>query len=270
MSLSFHVRHEVTAERLARILQAFSRGTAYEHITQFKRQLGRLRKLNLIQGVGSEVELTSSGHALMKLTKEKPQLLPDLLHYDHYVKWDKDEPLENAFSWTYRAFCDYLVRQGEFKLTSSNLEVVVTELDGSIWESAHFSDFVETNTQKGDVSLSTDSFSGILHILEALQPPVIDNRTFTRRHFCPPEMLALALGWVAQETGGQLGIDLLLTPERRELLCRVCLLDPMALDRALDWMLPLYPEVIEPGTRTGAYGRFVRLKKYPELQDLVT
>jgi len=61
---------------------------------------------------------------------------------------------------------------------------------------------------------------------------------------------------------------MLLTPERREMLYRICLLEP-ALDRALDWMLPLYPQVI-PGTRAGIYGRFVRLHKLPELSDLRT
>jgi len=83
-------------------------------------------------------------------------------------------------------------------------------------------------------------------------------------------LLLLALGYVAQQTEAEIGIDLLLTPERREMLCHVCLLEPAALDRALDWMLPLYPQVIEPGTRAGVYGRFVRLHKMPELSDLIT
>ncbi len=52
------------------------------------------------------------------------------------------------------------------------------------------------------------------------------------------------------------------------MLSRACLLEPTALDRALDWMLPLYPQVIEPGTHAGVYGRFVRLRKMPELSDL--
>lgn len=50
----------------------------------------------------------------------------------------------------------------------------------------------------------------------------------------------------------------------------ICLLEPAALDRALDWMLPLSPQVIEPGTRAGVYGRFVRLRKMPKLSDLRT
>ncbi|MBN1877088.1 MAG: hypothetical protein JXA33_22890 [Anaerolineae bacterium] len=119
------------------------------------------------------------------------------------------------------------------------------------------------------MSLSKFSLVGATHWLKALTPPVIENDIFTRRHFCPPELALLALGWVGQATNGDLCIDFLLTPERRESLCRICLLDPSALDRVLDWTLPLYPTVVQPGTGAGVYGRFVRFLRWPELRDLL-
>ena len=56
-----------------------------------------------------------------------------------------------------------------------------------------------------------------------------------------------------------------MTPARREAICRLCLLEPATLDRALDRTIPAFPAFIEPGTRTGAYGRFVRLKSVPTI-----
>jgi hypothetical protein len=96
----------------------------------------------------------------------------------------------------------------------------------------------------------------------------MNGQQFSRRFFCPPELMVLALSWVAQTSGGELGIDFLLSPERRKALCMLCLLDHAALDRSIDWALPLFAECIRPGTRAGAYGRFVRFVHWPQLADL--
>ena len=266
MTLNFHVRHEVTPDRTSEVLQAIARGDAFDHVIQFERQMGRLRQLGLVKDTG--LELTPLADTLLRIIDAKPQLLSDLMHYIHYTCWSETEPLEHAFLWTYRVFCDRLVEQGECELTHQWIEASVTHLLGVIRESPHFAYAVAVETKKGAISLSTDSLNGVLHWLRSLRPPTIEGDTFTRRHFCPPELLLLALGYVALQTEAEIGIDLLLTPERREMLCHVCLLEPAVLDRALDWMLPLYPEVVEPGTGAGVYGRFVRLRKVPELRDL--
>jgi hypothetical protein len=268
MTLNFHMRHEVTPERTFEVLQALAEGIPFDHVIQFDRQVGRLRKLGLVEGIGNDLQLTPMANELLRITDAKPQLVFDLMHYSHYTLWTQAEPLVNAFAWTYQALCCQLFEQGERGLESQYLESTVTRLIGGIRESSHFAHAVAAETKKGAISLSTDSLNGVLHWLRPLRPPVIEGDTFTRRHFCPPELLLLALGHAAQQTEAEIGIDLLLTTERRDLLCRVCLLDPAALDRVLDWMLPLYPEVVEPGTRTGAYGRFVQLRKMPELNDL--
>ena len=148
----------------------------------------------------------------------------------------------------------------------NTLEPIVSTLINEIEAEACFE--VE-ETRKAVVSLSWRSLKGVLNWLDGVVPPVIENETLTRRYFCPPELALLAAGWVAQQTEGELGIDFLLTPERREMICKVCLLDPMALDRVLDWTLPLYPEVMVAGTNAGVYGRFLRFLKWPESSDLL-
>jgi hypothetical protein len=117
-------------------------------------------------------------------------------------------------------------------------------------------------------SFGPKSLAAIHKWLSALDPPVIENDVFTRRSFCPPELLLLALGWVVGREGLP-ETDVLLSRETRDAVCRVCLLEPTAFDRALDWMIPIFPRVIAPGTTAGFYGRFVRLHKLPELSDVI-
>lgn len=193
----------------------------------------------------------------------KPQVRVDVVHFMLYAGWSEQSPAINSPLWSYRQVCNYFWNHAPLDILA-----VVTTLVEEVINSAEQVFGNVRGYEFGEVSFSDKSIRGVRKWLEDLLPPVIEGDTFTRRHFCPPELMLLALGYVSQQTTSEIGIDLLLTPERREMLCKVCLLDPTALDRVLDWMLPLYPEVVEPGTRTGAYGRFVRLRKMPELRDL--
>lgn len=218
--------------------------------------------LGLLDKNASGVGVSEKGLQLQGL---KPKIRPDLAHFMLYTGWSKERPTSNTLFWSYRLVCDYFWEHSPLDILQTSPVLVEEVINRS--EQA----FVGVQGySSGTVSFSDKSIRGVRKWLEALRPPVIENDTFTRRHFCPPELLLLALGYVAQQTEAEIGIDLLLTPERREMLCHICLLEPAALDRALDWMLPLYPQVIEPGTGAGFYGRFVRLHKIPELRDLRT
>jgi hypothetical protein len=117
-------------------------------------------------------------------------------------------------------------------------------------------------------ALSPKSVLGMRKWLEALEPAVLCQDRFRRRDVCSAELLLLAIGQTAREDGASLGADLLLTPARRDAICRICLLEPAALDRAVDRAMPAFPRLIEPGTRAGAYGRFIRLKAMPSIEAL--
>lgn len=262
MTLSFHVRHEVTFDRAKEVLFAVAREETYEHVLQFERQITRLRQLGLM----IDNRLTALGEAVFTLCEAKSDLWGDLLHFCHYTLWQPQKSSENGFSWTYRAFVNHIWFLNNFQINVGTLEPVVSTLINKIETEARFE--VE-ETRKAVVSLSWRSLKGVHNWLDGVVPPVIENETFTRRYFCPHELALLAAGWVAQQTEGELGIDFLLTPERRELICKVCLLDPVALDRVLDWTLPLYPEVMVAGTNAGVYGRFLRFLKWPESSDLL-
>ena len=159
-------------------------------------------------------------------------------------------------AWVYRAYCDRLWSRGSVALSSAETKRVVADLLDATH--AAFPDLQLA-------ALSPKSVLGMRKWLEALDPPVLSGDEFRRREVCSPELLLLAIGHVAGEDGADVGVDLPLTPARREAICRLCLLEPATLDRALDRTIPAFPAFIEPGTRAGAYGRFVRLKTVPTI-----
>lgn len=262
MTLSFHIRHEVTFDRAKDVFFATAKNEPYEYVLQGDRQLTRLKKLGLLQNK----ELSPIGETIFTLCERKPDLWGELLHFCHYTLWQPQYSSKNGFSWTYRTFVNHIWDENSLQINVEALEPIVSSLINRIDIEPYFD--VE-ETQKAAVSLSWRSLKGVCNWLDGLAPPVIENDYFTRRYFCPPELTLLAVGWVAQQTEGELGIDFLLTPQRREMICKVCLLDPAALDRVLDWTLPLYPKVMVAGTSAGVYGRFLRLLKWPEMKDLI-
>jgi len=266
--LNFHVRHEVTPERVWDVLTAIVEEYSFDHIVQLDRQIGRLRQLGLVQKVRDKMLPTALGHELYRIGTRKHEVAMDILHYLHYSLWDEQQRLDNTLSWSYRTHCDTLFAAQEFATDKSGLEHLTAELNNKITE--YFGSDV-SKTKKGSVALSVNSIKGIHHWLAILNPPVFENdgEKFSHRSSCSPEMLLLGLGFMARTTGAELGVDLLLTSENRENACRPCLLNPDMLDRELDWMLSLYPSIIQPGTRTGGYGRFVRFMKLPAVGDLL-
>jgi hypothetical protein len=262
--LSFHIRHEVTPERCRAVIEAIAEGQTYQHVLQSDRQEARLRQLGLVTGQ----ELSLEGQALAQVCRQKPVLWGEILHFLHYTRWSPREPTAHAFSWVYRQFTQLLWEANQALVDDGYLKPAVGTLIGIIESEPAFTDVIGSKTRAGTVSLSTASLIGALSWLAVLQPPVMNGQQFSRRFFCPPELMVLALSWVAQTSGGELGIDFLLSPERRKALCMLCLLDHAALDRSIDWALPLFAECIRPGTRAGAYGRFVRFVHWPQLADL--
>lgn len=265
--LNFHVRHEVTPDRVWSVLEAVAEGFDYEHVTQSDRQLSRLRQLDLVTSRG-DLALTPRGQQVYQFGMQKPNALADLWHYLHYTHWRSAQSRENTMFYTYRAYSDLLHEKGRASLHKDMREIYTAELNGHISSEPIFEGF-ETDLQKGAVSLSPNSLRGVEHWLENLSPSVIEDGHFERRHFCIAELAVLALGYVTQASAAELGIEQLLTPEKRMLICRLCMLDESALDQTLDWTLPAFPQLVQAGTSAGSFGRFIRILKVPTLEDLL-
>jgi hypothetical protein len=266
--LDFHIRHEVTPERCWTVLSALDAGEDYGHVVQAERQLSRLRQLDLLAGQALSPQLTKLGKTVVEVGQKNPKLTFDLLHYLHYTRWTSTRPHLNSAFWSYQSYCHLLYDRQECALDQSFKEQIANELDIQIRSSAFFGPYVQQKTRKGVVSISPNTLNGIQHWLAALTPPVILADTFSLRDFCPPGLLLLAIGHVYTSDDTEAGLELLLTPQKRTVLCRVGLLNPQALDRSLDWMLPLYSQIVQPGTRTGSYGRSIRLLRIPTMKDI--
>lgn len=209
------------------------------------------------------LEVTDRGLSLSALGRSlgtsRAQTRMDLLHFLLLTAWSPTAAGSLGVSWTYRLLCGNLWERQTVRLTTDLVRTIVADVLG-----AAAIQFPEAKR----LSYRPDSVRGVRNWLKMLAPPVMHGDEFRRREVCSRELLLLAIGQVAREDGAAIGIDLLLTPERRAAICRICLLEPAVLDRRLDQMLPTFPHLIAPGTRAGPYGRFVRLLAEPDITSL--
>lgn len=212
-------------------------------------------QLGLLERTSAGFQMTSLARLIHTL---RPGVREDVLHFLLHTGSHAD-PQGRGRSWAYRTLCDRLWEAERLILSSAE----ITQLTDEIMTAAQTA-FPNT---KG-FSFSRKSVNGMRAWLGSLAPPVMSTGQFHRREVCSRELLLLAIGAVAKSDGTQLDTELLLTPDRRKAICRICLLDPPSLDRRLDALLPSFPSLISPGTRTGAYGRFIRLHAFPTVEQI--
>ena len=228
--------------------------TLRNEVIDFSQRLGLLT---------TDLPITLTQRAQILLQYPQP-IARDVLHYLAYSTWAPENPGSHVPFWSYRHTVDLL-----WKTDSSVVKDGVKSLvEDVVGESRTLFDGV-TGYDSEKVSYSPKSVRGILLWLSALEPPVVVEGVFRRRQTCSAELIALALGFAARQAGIGAGNDLLLSQERRDAVCRTCLLDPGYLDRLLDWAIPRFPALLAPGMRGGSYGRSVRLLRIPTVEDLV-
>jgi len=215
----------------------------------------------------SKIALSPMGFALSQIREETRN---DLYHYLMYTGWRFERPIDFLQSWAYRYCCDLLWVKEEVDLNSSFVNQLVEDVINSARDT-----FTNLGIQDFDeISFSRKSLNGVQNWLEALQPSVLQSTgssiRYQRRAFCPPELLVMAIGYLLRQENTQaIEIDILLTREKREALCKICQLSPESLDRTLDWAIPTFSEVISPGTTAGFYGRFIRLRQMPTFENII-
>jgi len=217
--------------------------------------------LGLLEKNDTGIGLSESGRAFSQIHGDAQA---DVLHVLMYIGWSETAPLNFLPSWAYRRCCDTYWDAGGFEISSAFLDHLVEGTTSVARET-----FSDTDAAVDEVSFSRKSLSGIHKWLEPLNPPVLIEKRFKRRNFCPPAALSLALGWVIRDLRAIEDSDILLTPQKQEALCRICLLEPIALNRALDWAIVSYPNLYSQAARSGVFGRTIRLKHRPTLQDFI-
>lgn len=225
-----------------------SQQTLKENPLQTARDLGVVEKQWLV--------LTNLGQDILALLRNKPGVWGDVMHGLFYSCWSPGYPTENCFSWSYRTVCNCLWETGNRSIHRGQLASEVVELAMQRFA---------TNR----VSFSKDSVRGVLQWLAELRPRVLDDngRLFSRRSFCPPESLVLAIDFLHDLKGVDYQTNLLLGHEEQEVICKFCLLEPTAFDAVLDWTIGQY-SFLQQGSR-GGWGRYVVLTRKPQLNDFL-
>lgn len=222
--------------------------------------------LGLIEATKAGIVLTSRARIILQ---KREAIQYDLLHYLFSTAWSLESAAQHTRSWFYRVLCERLWAMQEVIVDLETRRTLTQEIDGQL----RF-DFQGVPSFSESISLGSQTMDGALEWLRRLTPAVMEaseKRTwrFHRRAVCSLELFLLALCRSYQLSGAELGMDVLISPQRREETCRLCLLDPLQFDRMLDLILPIYTRFINPGTRSGSYGRFVRFQHFAILEDLV-
>lgn len=219
------------------------------------------QSLGLIISTKEGLEVTPRANVVLKKREAVQQ---DLLHYLFYTAWNAEQPSQQVKSWFYRAICEELWAGQSVKLDHPTRISLTQQLTNQAL--ADFETIEGFVPEKFSIGIQT--MAGALKWLECLRPTVYSGEKFNRRSACSAELFLLALSRSYETSNSAIGMDLLLSPQRRDEICKVCLLDPLYFDRVLDWVLPVYPQFLAQGTRAGSYGRFVRLLRLVKVEDL--
>lgn len=233
---SFHVRHDLqpqfTYELLA-LLYSLPMGQSEESLRQQAEEQGfslRLRKdyskiisslddLDLVERSNKTLLLTPIGRTIAEIGIYQRTLLPELIHFLYMTAYETNPLLR--WSWSYREVCNWLWMSAPCPLKGDKLVNIVSQLASSAFE-------------EESISFSTQSVMGITNWLSALRPPCLDaDKVFSRRITCPIELFVLALHHVYEQQR-QGALSLLITPNLRQDVCRICLITPEAFSELLE------------------------------------
>lgn len=269
--LTLHLDPVRSAENLSTVIDVLARNPAerFPDLASISRRvqedydftdrtepLSLARLLGLLTAERGGCRLSANATSIAAM---RPASRADVLHFLLATAWHDGADPELGCAWAYRAYCNRLWAQGSVRLDAAEAKSAVADLLSEAQEA-----FPEVRL----AALSPKSVLGMRKWFEPLDPSVVTSDQFRRREVCSPELVLMAVGHVAQSDGAVVGSDLPITPARREAVCRICLLEPAALDRALDRTIPVFPSILEPGTRSGAHGRFIRLKAMPTIERI--
>jgi len=184
-----------------------------------------VRQLGLINATG--LSLTDLGAQFYQLARSCPTLFPEAVHHllytTHHFASDKRS------SWAYAKVVDALWTSGERTLNGQ----AMAQLIGMIVDEAAQTYGVSVD----QIAFSHDSVRGVLNWLRALEPPLVTDEgksdLFRRRYFCPVPTFLWAVDFLYRASAAVYGVRVLLTLERIEQLCKLCMLDPSGLENVL-------------------------------------
>ncbi len=267
--ISFHIRNANPDDMRALlwVLNEQSGLSSIQEIVSIAEKKGfrindrkRLESLATAKDLGlvdeNEYRLTEIGDSLVRIDQNKPDLFSEIIHGLQYSLWSEEFPSKFGFSWSYRTICDML---WDFNIPGvTDTRQIASEVESRI----------RTSLGLSDVPFSIKSVGGAFLWINSLAPSVIDQikKGFRRRLFCSPELIVMAVDYLYQKQKMEYQSSLLLTEEKKDSICRFCLLDVDGFERVLSYAVQQYA-FFEKGIG-GGWGRFLTLKHHPTLKEL--
>lgn len=244
----FHVRHDLQPDlshELLVLLRALPTAQTQEELKQaaqlrgyklserkdYDKLLKSLAELELLASYREPITLSEKGNIVATMATFYPHLLPEFIHFLYYILWDYDQ--NKRFSWSYRTVCDSLWHTSPCTIDRDHLVNLVTQ------EAIHVFNL------RG-ISFSISSVAGILNWLAELQPSCLIWRNrqqlFVKRNNCSVELFALTLNHIYQLEKGD-NPFLVITPQLRERVCQICLVNLEAFDEMFDQTENCFPKL---------------------------
>jgi len=212
-----------------------------------------------------QLSLTQRGEEFYSLWELKPDTAIDVLHGLQYSLWAHHIPDQNLASWAYQQVCNYL---WDYQTLPRSRDLIANIYDGRD----------ELDETHGNIAnaFSSKSVNGAYDWLLPLQPPVIEGvsetstgrrnfkkASFTRRAYCSPALFLMGLGWMAREAGNQFGDLVAIDEERRDKVCRFCLIEENQFDFMLNETLSRFSYI----SVQRSVGLYIVIEREPQLTD---
>ncbi len=183
--------------------------------------------------------LTATGEDFYSLWEMKENVAVDVLHGLQYGLWTQHSSDQNLASWAYQQVCNYL---WEYQTLPKPQDLIAYVYDGR-----GALDEIPDNIAN---AFSNKSVNGAYDWLLPLDPPVLAGvsetssgrrnfrkANFARRPYCSSALFLMGLNWAAREATIPFGDLIEIDDERRNSICRFCMIERNTFDIMLDEVL---------------------------------
>ena len=189
--------------------------------------------------------LTRRGVYLRALASWNLPTFHDMMHYLYYATWDFGDKDAAGFSWTYRTVTNLLWQRRPTVIDGKALAVEVREL-------------AEKEFNLESVSITDYAVDGVYNWLRVLDPVFAWTDTKSRRRetnggrvACAPELFLMAVDYLYRSKSVPYNRPLLIDDEKTNIICRLCLLDPLRWKSMLNRTIEQFSILHRAGSASG-------------------
>lgn len=189
--------------------------------------------------------LTRRGVYLRALASWNLPTFYDMMHYLYYATWDFGDQETAGFSWTYRTVANLLWQRRPSIIDGKGLATEVRDLACQEFE-------------LDSISLTDYAVDGVYNWLRVLDPAFAWTDTKSRRRetnggrsACSPELFLMAVDYLYRSKGVPHNRPLLMDDDKTNIICRLCLLDPLRWKSMLNRTIEQFAILRRMGSASG-------------------